>query len=166
MKSEMILVHHGRKKYDPKKFKPVCDEGPSSMINKPSQGGLWTSPVGSERSWADWCRGNDFCVDGLKYSFKVRFSGCLLVVDSVKDLEKFQWVPLYPGSMVLTPLFEPLLKDYDAIYLTDNGEVATRFSKARNLYGWDCETVLVLNKESITPIMEEQRNEEIKMVQA
>ena len=37
----------------------------------------------------------------------------------------------------------------DAIYLTKSGVNNTMYSFPKNLYGWDCESVLVINKKSI-----------------
>lgn len=37
---------------------------------------------------------------------------------------------------------------YDAIKLTDKGQVETRFSR-NNLYGWDCESMVILNPDII-----------------
>jgi len=44
--------------------------------------------------------------------------------------------------------FEQLSKTYDAVWLTYNGERKTRYSNP-DLYGWDCESVLILNKNSV-----------------
>ena len=41
--------------------------------------------------------------------------------------------------------FEELARSgIDAIFLTEEGEHATRFSEP-GLYGWDCESILVMN---------------------
>lgn len=45
--------------------------------------------------------------------------------------------------------FIAVSKDYDAIYLTDKGQWKTRNTYPNTLYGWDCETLLVLNYDSI-----------------
>jgi len=44
------------------------------------------------------------------------------------------------------PDYEECATRYDAIHLTDRGQWATRMTHPKNLYGWDCESVLILNK--------------------
>ena len=40
--------------------------------------------------------------------------------------------------------FEKIAENYDAIWLTEKGMQETRWSNP-DLYGWDCETFLILN---------------------
>lgn len=46
--------------------------------------------------------------------------------------------------------FELLAKNYDAIWLTENGQSETHLYYPINLYGWDCETVLIMNPYSVS----------------
>ena len=56
-----------------------------------------------------------------------------------------EWGKLYPD-------FEKMVKmGYDAIYLTDKGQMETRFTMP-DLYGWDCECVLVMNPDCVTQV--------------
>lgn len=45
----------------------------------------------------------------------------------------------------------------DAIYLTARGQRATHLSFPRNLYGWDCECVFILNPKCVTPVHKKAR---------
>ena len=47
--------------------------------------------------------------------------------------------------------FEAIAKDYDAIHLTEDGEIATRspLGKTLSLSGWDIESMFILNSECI-----------------
>ena len=45
--------------------------------------------------------------------------------------------------------FENIARHYDAIHLTPKGQEDTRWSTPHNLYGWDCETILILNTDNI-----------------
>ena len=50
------------------------------------------------------------------------------------------------------PDFEKVSKMFDAVYLTEEGQWKTRFSNngcTYNLYGWDCESLLILNFDCI-----------------
>lgn len=135
--STMQLRHYGAATYDPAKFRPVVD----SQRMKPT-GGLWTSPIETHYGWKEWCEAENF--GNLSAWFDITFTGTVLVIDTEADLAQLPWVAL--GRHYALPLFQPLLlRGIDAVHLTEQGQEATRFSLPRNLYGWDCETVYVLN---------------------
>ena len=147
LKVRMRLIHYGSSEYNRKSFRPISDK---VAWNKPD-GGLWTSPVGSEWGWSDWCKAEDF--GDLSKHFELDFFGTVLTIDSVGDLDKFHWfdgggLPLHVSftSLCVKPFV------YDAIHLTEKGEQATRLTSPKHLYGWDCETVLILNPDSIKQI--------------
>ena len=75
------------------------------------------------------------------------------------------WIKIYEGYYY--PDFEGMVRaGIDAIWLTAHGESATRFSRPYSLYGWDCESVLIMNPSGIVPdlINQEQENtDEIPM---
>ena len=68
----------------------------------------------------------------------------VLVINCESDLEimPFQRT-LLPHMFFLD--FEKISEEYDAIWLTVNGEHETRWSQPQNMYGWDCETVYFMN---------------------
>lgn len=140
---DMLVRHYGASKYLPDKF--ATPRNTMFWRNKPT-GGLWTSPVNSEHSWKQWCIDNDFrkCTD----YFDIKIEGNIVVINSIKDLEKLPW---QPRRAVLEPLinFEKLALIYDAVHLTAKGEAATRWMGEYSMYGWDCESVLILNKKII-----------------
>jgi len=144
----MELIHYGSSKFDPEKFKPVMD---SVLFVKP-WGGLWTSPVDSEHGWREWCLSANPHMLG-KESFKLSFSGNIFVIDSRTDLDKLQWETAYGCEILTFPRWEPLIEQgFDAVHLTWRGQCSTRLVFPRNLYGWDCESVLVMNPKAITLI--------------
>jgi hypothetical protein len=139
------LIHYGADKYLPEKFLPICD----AEWVKP-KGGLWTSPVNSEYGWREWCEAESFNLGSLKKSFRVKFSGRVMTIDSVRDMEQLPWCEPTPGWNF--PLWEAVeFCGVDAIHLTVKGQNETRFSRPHNLYGWDCETVLVMNRACVSP---------------
>lgn len=136
-------VTYGIGAFDKDKFEPA-NHWPGDM--KPT-GGLWSSPVEGD-GWAEWCRGENFRIEKLESSsFKFRFAGNVLKIETVKDIIDLDRNPLCD----MWVNFHSVLKDYDGIWLTDNGQWETRFSRP-SLYGWDCETLFVINSESITLI--------------
>lgn len=109
------------------------------------KGGLWASPINAEFGWREWCNTENF--GNLETSFIFKFSGDTLKIDSERDLYNFpwEWNEIYEN-----PNFEKIEKSgCDAIWLTENGMRSTHLSMPRNLYGWDCECVLILNKKGI-----------------
>lgn len=146
--ARMELVSYGRTNFLLGKFAPIEDHA----FFKP-KGGLWTCPVGSKYGWADWCRQTDFRVEELQTFVLLEFTGIVLTVDSEDDLSKLEWTPLYEGGHISVPRFRPLVdRGVDAFHLTPNGERATGLSYPRALWGWDCETVLILNPSSVRQI--------------
>jgi hypothetical protein len=141
---DLTVVHYGATKFHPEIVDPIKNYSWA----KP-RGGLWTSPIGSDWGWKEWCDANDFRDCKEENSFKLRFhhTARIVIVDTLKDLEEIPSYPLIPGSesMLTTPDFELVAGVADAIWLTRDGEIATRFSHPHTLYGWDCESVLVMN---------------------
>ena len=141
MKHPGTLIHHGSKKFSEKWWNPPRDAGG----NKPT-GGFWTSPEGSEYGWMDWCAQEDCreCEPEWSIRFNMKYGSRILVIDSRADLMACQFYrPRHCKVSVLD--FEWAACNYDAIWLTSDGEYATRHTLRENLYSWDCETVLILN---------------------
>lgn len=139
----MLLRHYGSTQYCPDS---VGDIENRQHRNKPI-GGLWTSPVDSEFGWIDWCESEDYAHTNFDEYFDLVFEGRLLVINGEYDLRHFTWCG---ASKWLKGIdFIKLLPDYDAIHLTAQGQWSTRLSEPYDLYGWDCESVLILNKESV-----------------
>lgn len=138
MQTTLQLIHYGSDKYEKDRFNTIKNH---TFGHKPA-GGLWTSPIDSKYGWKDWCKNEDF--GDLSKSFKLDFKGDLLVIDSIADLNSLPWISVGSFSRIL---FQNL--DCDAIYLTEKGEFETRHNQPRSLYGWDCESVLIMNPDSI-----------------
>ncbi len=140
----LYLITYGRgEKFCPEKFEAVTNK----TFIKPS-GGLWASPVDSKFGWADWCRQESF--GDLTSSFEFSYTGNILIIDTVTDLEDMLWFKPEPLHWIEIPDFEAIRETgIDAIWLTESGQWATRLSDPRNLYGWDCESVLILNPKGI-----------------
>lgn len=151
----MRLIHYGHERWQPKLFKPI--------VNRPSFvkpcGGLWASPVDAEFGWIDWCKVEDFHPERLAVSFEFELapSANVFVVDSMTDLQRFPHQLERLGQYLYQyPDFEKARNTgIDAVYLTDKGQCETRFGgyleneKHMDLYGWDCESVLVLRPQVV-----------------
>jgi len=139
----MQLIHYGADHFDPDKFKPIKNRD----FVKP-EGGLWASPVDSEYGWREWCEAEKFNEEKLEIAFQFEYTGRFLVINSQYGLGAMCWreVDYWRGKLV--PDFELMAIEIDAIHLTARGQAATRWSQP-DLYGWDCESVLIMNPEGI-----------------
>lgn len=148
------LTHWGSSWYDPERFMPI-QNGWSDIKPK---GGLWTSPTYSLESWERWCIVEDFHTEALQHFFRLAFVGEVLTIRNVNDLNKLSWVKQvsikyeYQRPRYIIDFESMASRGVDAIWLTAKGQWATRHSHPRNLYGWDCETVLVMNPACVKQI--------------
>lgn len=142
-------------KFDISKFEPIKND---PGFCKP-RGGLWSSPVCSDRGWRWFCEGEDFEVDRInssEFKFRLKDGSKVYMIDSIPDLLNIPY-KINSRARIYGKLidFEKMATEYDAIYLTSNGEWATRYSDyeyGMSLYGWDCECLLVLRPENIEVI--------------
>lgn len=158
----MKCIKYGSKSFNRKKFNPIKNK---DWI-KPS-GGLWASPIKSNWGWKDWCKSQEFQLEKLSIFFKFTFKGKAFVINNLEDSAKLPWKPnpILPKKLILNSSFsfayvidfELLSKKYDGVFLTVQGEFETRFPRKYSLYGWDCETLLVLNPRSIFPEKENKK---------
>ena len=151
-------IHYGSGAFDTKRFNPIKDR---LGFVKPF-GGLWASPIDSRNSWKDWCIANEFNLDALStyFTFKLKPGTRVAMIKSRKDLEDL-WIGGYvtidgkysrPNYLIK---FEKLLKDgFDAV------EVKLNDSLYWDLYGWDCDSILILNPDCMDIISEQDNKEE------
>jgi len=135
-------------RFDLSKFNPVRNQG----WQKPF-GGLWGSPVGSDWSWRKWCECEEFRLEklGERFEFEVDLSRAV-VIDSPCDVDKIPWIRQYEDLPYFWPNYEKMIsRGIEAVYLTENGEQTTRMMCEKNLYGWDCECIFVINPGVVTP---------------
>jgi len=129
----------------PSNLRPVKNSYPGWC--KPRDGGLWTSTFiqGNYSGWVEWCLSEQFGNPEKGWILTPLASAKVYTIDGVSDLEDL--LILYPLIKAdLYPYryldFESISLNYDAIHLTEEGQVKTRFSSPINLYGWDCESTL------------------------
>ena len=149
-------IHYGHKAYDPNLFSEVKNRVGS---NKPS-GGLWASAVDAEYGWKAWNKDEDFvvCDDDNAFKFELTQNVKVFVIDSVAKAdalpkthlsgESDRWAFLASTLGFESYDFEKLARVCDAIdfRLSDDHKLYYK------MYGWDCDSILVLNKECIVPL--------------
>jgi hypothetical protein len=141
-----IYIHYGATVFDPDRFQPIQNE---PLMAKP-KGGLWASRIGASRGWKEWCADSGFrdCTDDNAFQFRLQETANVLYINFLADLHdlpraepvladvKMPWVCLD---------FEKMLADgIDAIQVELGGNLYFA------LYGWDCDSTLVMNKDTIT----------------
>lgn len=127
-------------------LEPIGEINPAT-INKPT-GGLWASPYYTDEGWYD---NNPDILRGEYYpfEFKIPLEGRYFV-DNAGDLAAL--IDRFPGEDTLPyPTIDWVLlsKYFDTFHITMNGIQASYHFSTFYFYGWDCETVLVFNRNAI-----------------
>lgn len=147
-------IHCGSQHFDIHQFVPIRNR--ETAFVKP-EGGLWGSPVDSDNSWIDFCSWDEHFRMNIYKSFKFELSdnANVLFIDSVKTLDKLyskgfempdhRKYPFMDDMYFLD--FEKILKNgCDAI------EVAINPETYNALYGWDVDSILVMNPRCIIEV--------------
>jgi hypothetical protein len=166
------FVSYGLGEYDPNLFNVI----ENNKYNIKPKGGLWTSPKNSNYGWIDFCRDENYCkFGGFKtgFEFQLKPDSKIYIIDTFFDLIKVPYKikdPLYSGISYHQNFidYENMANEYDAIWLTDNGQFDTRSPEMQglfdfdgctiNLYGWDCESLIILRKECIINVRNIDKN--------
>lgn len=156
MLSNEVYVFCGSDHFDRSRFIPI--KNVSYPWVKP-HGGMWSSPVNSDNTWEDWCLGNGFRIEKLdkQFRFILAEGSKVLRIRSNKDLDELysrgykrheldQYPYLHDDSLYYLDFEKILANGYDGIQVTITNE--TYWS----LYGWDCDTLLVLNPDCVIEI--------------
>ena len=144
----MKYIHYGHNEFDIKKFDKI--ENDSLCITKP-KGGLWASRVDANFGWKDFCLKEKYSMDFEDYfTFELKENARILEIRTIKDLEGLPRAldnkPYFDKKEFIIKLdFEKLSKEYDAIEVFID-EINELYFK---LYGWDCESILIMNSNVI-----------------
>lgn len=136
----MRYIHYGHDSFDINKFNIVKNQ---EFSTKPF-GGLWASRVGDKNGWKEWLETNEFSFEIIdsSFEFSLRNDAKILTIDNVKILNELPRTKMQKLSKFRVLLdFEKLAKEYDAIEIL----VSKDFALSYQLYGWDCDSILILN---------------------
>lgn len=146
-----LYVHIGSDTFDKKLFKPIKN---IEHFVKPS-GGLWGSPIDSAYGWEDWVKSNNFNqtlgfekYGKARFCFKLKDTAKLLYIDKVdilKDLPQVNDDVFQIAKPFVALDFESLKQNYDAIEL----DISADSDLYWELYGWDVDSILVLNPDVV-----------------
>ena len=157
-------IHYGSSEFRKDWFEPIANR---LYSNKP-EGGLWASPIGDDVfGWFDWCTSEQFKISGLDehFIFSLKDDSKILRLKTKKDIYELSRDVLRPN------LWRSTVKEYktysDFLDACENMRVdivlnfekllelgydAIEYSVAElyfELYGWDCDCILILNPNCI-----------------
>lgn len=146
----MEYIHYGSKNFDPQRFQKISN---IPEFIKPS-GGLWASRVDAEYGWKEWCNDNSFNSDVKEYfKFNLKPDAKILIIENATQLNL---LPKNEENVIINKLyktldFEKLAKEYDAIEVLISADHKLYW----DLYGWDCDSILIMNPEKVDEIKEQ-----------
>lgn len=145
MKDE-IYIHYGHKSFDNELFDEIKNE---RAWVKPV-GGLWASNINAKFGWKDWCKEQRFreCSIDNSFKFKLKEDTRILKIGNSDILKKLPIVNAPFRTSWINLDFEKIKENYDAIEVLISADHQLYW----DLYGWDCDSLLVLNKEVIEQI--------------
>jgi predicted RNA-binding Zn-ribbon protein involved in translation (DUF1610 family) len=134
-------------------FRPI-----ENLLHVKPDGGLWASPYTPKgefiSSWHEWCYynqpewiKNDAVILTLKSDAKIYIIDCLRDFEIL--CENIGFLNFLDLKFLKFLDFEKASTMYDAIFLTARGQRETRYSIPYSLYGWDCESILIMNYDII-----------------
>lgn len=143
--SGSVYIHYGSPAYDKLEFHPIKNE----MMSVKPTGGLWASRVGDMNGWKALCdtEGIAVCEETNSFKFTIASGAHVVTIRKPEDLDR---LPHVAGER--TTSWD--LIDFEALQEAgvDAVEVFVCFSLIVRLNGWDCNSLLVLNKDVIEPI--------------
>jgi hypothetical protein len=165
LKENPMYIHYGHREFNKGEFQEVKNW---HFRNKPI-GGLWASPIDAEYGWKEWNKSNEFVPIAEDCSFKFTLSSKanVLVISSVSDVEKIP-TQIYddPDLANLAKMMEHTGTksiDFEALKNSGYDAVELRLSEDwglyRAMYGWDCDSIVILNSDIIEPVLEKERTE-------
>lgn len=140
-----VYIHYGAKHFD----KSLFQEIKNVSFVKP-EGGLWASDIKAKYGWKQWTQDNQFMTEKYRedncFKFRLKDKAKVLRIEKPSDLINL------PKDQTLIKLrfyecldFEELKKKYDAIEVIID-------KLYWDLYGWDCDSILILNKDVIMEV--------------
>lgn len=151
--NRQIYIHYGAKQFDPLLNFPIKNE---HCWVKP-EGGLWASRINASFGWKDWCAREEFrdCKDDCSFKFVMRDENKIAVISTLAQLRR---LPHIENSIIRSSYlidFEKCLRiGIDAIELCWYGEEFEKVASGDlyfELYGWDCDSIVVLNPDAVIP---------------
>lgn len=141
-----VYVHKGSSNFDKTVFREITN---APIWVKPL-GGLWASPEESDYGWEQWTQDNDFMTDKYvdEFRFTLRPDAKVLYINSAEDLDDLPKIKPEIETTWVTLDFAKLKDMYDAIEVLISADNRLYWL----LYGWDCDSLLVMNPDVVEQI--------------
>lgn len=143
----VTYIHYGHKEFDINKFETPKNR---AWCNKP-RGGFWASRTDAKHGWKHWCEQEAFChYDGnCSFTFSISDKANILYINCVEDVYNLPEQEQYTDSCIRSVDFEQLIANgIDAIEFN----ISNDWNLYMALYGWDCDSTLILNPSIIEVI--------------
>ena len=143
-------IHYGHKYFDIAAFEPIKN---MHSMTKP-RGGLWASSVKAKFGWKEWNDENEFreCNSEYSFVFTLNSGAKVLTINKSSDLIDLPRGENKWGMLSWVTLdFEKLKEEYDAIEVNISSDDKLYW----DLYGWDCDSILVMNPDVVIEMKEE-----------
>ena len=107
-----------------------------------------------EYGWKSWCENVEFHLDKYRednyFKFRLKKNANVLIITKKEELEKLpkQNLPVDYNSLFVALDFEKLAKQYDAMEVLISEDSGLYW----DLYGWDCDSILIMNKDVIEEV--------------
>lgn len=143
-------IHYGHKDFNGHSFVGIKNEMFPRI--KPV-GGFWASPVDAKYGWKDWCDSEKFieCNKNNSFEFSIDESANIFHIYSVSDLKRLpenKMDSMFSHSMWYCIDFEQCVKmgiDAIELHLSEDRPEDLFNSLYYALYGWDCDSILIMN---------------------
>lgn len=139
----LVLVEHYT---DNRYWEPMSVTIDCTPFSIKPNGALYTSPVGSNHSWSAWCAENNYGKGSYRVEIEIDPSR-LFIVSGYDSMMRLPWEVTEACKTLNHINYSKLILDgFTGVWLTEHGEYITRLPPGtRNLYGWDCETVAIMD---------------------
>jgi hypothetical protein len=136
----MKFVHYGTNNIDLSLILPITNRDTRHGTDKPA-GGFWACPSDIRYGWAELLEERDM-LDRLekRVEFTIVSTAKVYTIATEDDLQAL------PQTATGRIDWEYIARIYDAVYFTEDMTTSNMDSP---LYGWDVESIVILNKHSI-----------------
>lgn len=143
--NDRIFIHYGHNMFN----NNLWEEIHNIKFCKP-YGGLWASDINAKFGWKDFNKEERYteCNDNNSFKFKLKKGTKIYTINNLEDLKKLpleQSVPREIHDISYCLDFEKIKQKFDALEVNISKDKALYWK----LYGWDCDSILILNKECI-----------------
>lgn len=127
---------------DKDKFKEIKNR---TELTKPF-GGFWGSRLDTTNGWKNWCEDTEFETNLNEFFiFTLSDKAKVLIINDCNQLNDLPKRDGFTSRIWSNIDFEKLSKKYDAIEVLISQDSQLYFQ----LYGWDCDSILVMNPDIV-----------------